>query len=632
MFLLLIIKTGTAQDSIYQLLPIPIEINATRLDNFSVGKKTNHIDSIDLKNGQANNIAELLTQHSTVFIKSYGLSSLATPTFRGTGASHTAILWNGVNLQSSMNGVFDLSLLPVQFTDEVVVQSGGSSALFGSGAIGGTIHLNSKPTFQPKQFIASHTTIGSFNTFQQQLEFKTSDFRFFNHTKVFYHEATNDFPFINTTKINQPTERQTNAVIEQIGFQQENGFKLSNNQTINLRFWYQDNERQISPTLTEAQSVAFQEDKIYRLMADWKKIDKRITWSLKSAFFDETILFKDTLTGIDAHNHAQSWINEAESKVYLSENQLLNIGLNYTHYQATTDNYIGTPKENRLALFAAYRLSNKKWATNLNLRQERIANNWSPTTFSFGIERELSKQWQLRGQLSRNYRTPTFNDLYWQPNGNPNLLAESGWQQEIGIAFCPNWWQQTGHKIDVTVFNSLVNDWIQWLPINGLWQPDNLKQVWARGAEFDFKLKIPIGKQVLSLKGNYAFTQSTNQQIYNGSQNALDKQLIYTPIHQGTIQLSANIKKIYIGYQHQWTGKRFTTSDNNENSALPYYDIGQLTVSSGFNFYSFNINSQLKIQNIWNLSYQVIAWRPMPQRHFQLGVSIRFNQRKINKS
>src|SRR4051812_12993113 len=97
-------------DSSFHLKEVIVTSN--RLVNFSAGTKVNDIDSLALAQHNSTNLADLLADESPVFIKSYGLGSLATTSFRGGSANHTAILWNGFNINSPMNGQLDLSLVP----------------------------------------------------------------------------------------------------------------------------------------------------------------------------------------------------------------------------------------------------------------------------------------------------------------------------------------------------------------------------------------------------------------------------------------------------------------------------------------------------------------------------------------
>ena len=64
-------------------------------------------------------------------------------TFRGTSSSHTSVLWNGIPINSIANGLADLSSIFCHSFSDVVIVNGGDGSLFGSGAIGGSIHLNS---------------------------------------------------------------------------------------------------------------------------------------------------------------------------------------------------------------------------------------------------------------------------------------------------------------------------------------------------------------------------------------------------------------------------------------------------------------------------------------------------------
>ena len=117
-----------------------VEVSTSRLILFSNANKSETLDSALLDRYTSSNLADILLNESQIFIKSYGLGSLASSSFRGSGANHTSVLWNGFNLQSPMNGIIDLSLIPANFMNNVAIQYGGAGALWGTGAVGGSIH------------------------------------------------------------------------------------------------------------------------------------------------------------------------------------------------------------------------------------------------------------------------------------------------------------------------------------------------------------------------------------------------------------------------------------------------------------------------------------------------------------
>ncbi|TRZ74047.1 MAG: hypothetical protein D4R97_04540, partial [Bacteroidetes bacterium] len=68
------------------------------------GFKKVRIDSTILVQYLSADLSTILSQYSTVFVKSYGNGSLATPSFRGTSANHTQVEWNGISINSPMLG------------------------------------------------------------------------------------------------------------------------------------------------------------------------------------------------------------------------------------------------------------------------------------------------------------------------------------------------------------------------------------------------------------------------------------------------------------------------------------------------------------------------------------------------
>ena len=143
------------------LLLKEIQISASRLSGFSAGNKVLNLDSALIIESSDQNLGDILARYTPVYLKSYGLGGLATPSFRGSGASHTPVIWNGFNLQSPLNGQVDFSLIPAFLMDQVQLQFGGAGALFGSGAIGGVVHLNQRSGIKSDLSIGANLGVGA---------------------------------------------------------------------------------------------------------------------------------------------------------------------------------------------------------------------------------------------------------------------------------------------------------------------------------------------------------------------------------------------------------------------------------------------------------------------------------------
>ena len=73
----------------------------------------------------------------------------------------------------------------------------------------------------------------------------------------------------------------------------------------------------------------------------------------------------------------------------------------------------------------------------VTLREEMYGDKWVPLIPAFFIDGILSKKGNIvaKASVSRNYRFPTLNDLYFLPGGNTDLVPESGFSYDGGISF-----------------------------------------------------------------------------------------------------------------------------------------------------------------------------------------------------
>ncbi|HEY0029959.1 MAG TPA: TonB-dependent receptor plug domain-containing protein, partial [Bacteroidia bacterium] len=569
--------------------------------------------------------ADILTNESQVFVKSYGLGSLATTSFRGAAASHTAVLWNGFNLQSPMNGLVDVALIPASFMSDAKIQYGGAGALWGTGAVGGSIHLNNSAVYNRGLSVATNTSFGSFGDRQQQLQLEISRKRFISSLKIFNHDAKNDFPFVNTAQYGKPEQKQSNAELKEYGLMQENYFRINARQKINTRFWYQFNDRNIPPSMTQNINVSNQKDEFYRFTSEWQREGEKVNLLVRAAYFDENLFYVDTMIDLDTKSRTKVFIAEAESRFSLTKYDLINIGVNTTYSEAITLDYITNPHQSRAAVFASYKLHtlNDAWTAILSARQEFMEDKSIPFTPSIDVKGRVLKYVYLKVNAARHYRIPTFNDLYWAQGGNPNLQAENGWSEEAGIEHRFSK-KSISWELEATAFNRNIDNWIIWLPDDyGTWSPENVLKVWSRGLEYRAKLNISKNKFRLQVSGLYNYVLSTNEEAASANDATVGKQLIYVPIQNAQGALTLTYGGTAISYTQIYTGYRYTLSDNTRY--LKPYTVGNLRLSQTISFADSKISFYLQINNIWGETYQVLAYRAMPLMSYQLGLSLQFN-------
>jgi iron complex outermembrane receptor protein len=220
---------------------------------------------------------------------------------------------------------------------------------------------------------------------------------------------------------------------------------------------------------------------------------------------------------------------------------------------------------------------------------------------------------QING--SKNFRIPTFNDLYWQPGGNLDLVPESSYQLDFGQVFNYKFF-----NLKLNAFYIITDDLIQWQPnITGLWSPTNIAEVENYGLESELTLKKTFGKNHLQLNANYSYTVSED--------TTTKKQLIYVPFHKGNMNLAYSFKSFSMFYQHLFNGNVFITDDNLTGRlySLNAFDVANF----GFNYKivitkSNTLDLGFTVNNVYNEIYQNVASRPMPNRNFNIQVHYKF--------
>ena len=151
-----------------------------------------------------------------------------------------------------------------------------------------------------------------------------------------------------------------------------------------------------------------------------------------------------------------------------------------------------------------------------------------------------------------------------------------------------------------------------------LWSPHNVQRVRASGIESDADFSADFGMIRTWVHASYAFTKSIDQ-TQGGS--VYGEQLPYVPLHKGIIGANVTFKKASLGYSQVFTGARATSAEHTE--ILPSFSTGRLVMGYEFIAQHFTIDFQFKIDNIWDIEYQVIQYYRNPGRAFSVGLNVK---------
>ncbi len=621
-FLLSLLISGicSRSQSIKDTLSLPeFEIRSNfLLDNN--GFKRTRLDSGIFLPALGADLSAILSERSTIFIKSYGNGTLATPSFRGTSAQHTQVEWNGISLNSPMLGQTDFSTIPVAHFDGLEILYGAAGVARTSGAFGGVVDLVTAPDWNNRIKAMAGQTVASFGNYRSLVSVATGGNAFQSHTKFNFTSAVNDFPY---TADDGRRVRQRNASFTESGLSQELFWKLKDRHLFTARVWYSLDDRNLPPTTQSSDTLKTEKlkDKALRAILDYRLVAKGWNLSVRTAMNDQYMKYDNSLLDLHSVHQSYSWINRIRFSWTAIRNLTVRPGIDFTRDWVESSDYPGNKSRSTEGLFAEVNyLFFKKLRSSLILRQDMVDGKLSPFIPALGLEYRPFARIELAfsANAGKNYRYPTLNELWWKDYGNPDLRPEKNYSFEAGCTYrntSKN--RRFGAEMNLSGYYSRIFDMITWSPVSGsggIFRPQNVDEIFARGLEVGINLGMSVSGFQVRLKGNYGFCRSTYEKDRSAYDDKIGNQQYYIPIHTLNSSLTLERWKFFLTYDFVFTGDRYTGSDN--LSVMPAYKLSNIIFGKNIVFRHFVITLQVDIDNLLDLDYQSVASRPMPGRNF----------------
>lgn len=641
------VSVAKAQNDTVYFLP-NVDIEDTKELNES-GVKVVKVDDKVLRLKALNTLSEVLSENTSVFVKTYGRGSLSTASFRGTTASHTKVTWNNISLGSSMMGMVDMSLVPMSVADDVNILCGSATMQKGENAIGGLVEISTKPEWKKGVSARITSSAGSFRTFDNLAAIRVGDSIIQSVTKFYINSSKNDFPFYNSDIASDSLIKQVreNADYKKKGFIEELYFHTSAKSYLSLKFWYQDYDRGVPGLTTNESGISgnrnrqdgrmFISSLEYKFYTDKSKLEVSVGSNLQS----QNYISQAYIGGVGYYNLVDS--DSRNASIYSSakysysffENLELSALVKYNHHNVKSlddilQNGYNSKRDDYGLLVSLFYEPVNRLKFGISLRQDFYDRNVCPFAPSVYAEYGFAHRWNIRASFARNYSVPTLNDLYYVPGGNPDLSPESGFVVDFGIGkkLCTAN-QKFTLSAEAEANYGNYSNWIMWRPSNlGYWKPENIEKVVTYGADFSAKMSYDFSDTCgISLSANYAYTHSSNESsVNNVNDRSIGKQLPYIPLHSANIFGKVSVYGFYFFYQWNYFSERYTTSAEETGvlvSIYPYFmsDIG---VGKELAVKDFYFDFCFKIYNLFNESYRSVLWQPMPGINFAFQLNIKF--------
>jgi len=610
LFLIISVQLFAQVDSIQKL--DVVNLSTVKLKKHSKGYKVLTLsDSIIIKNTES--FTNLLRFSSPIYLKEYGAGGTSSASFRGTSASNTAVIWNGININSLNNGQTGFNSLSVNLIDNIDIRSGGGSIEFGSGAIGGTVHLNNQLEFNSKLKNQLVSSVGSYNTFNNLYKISYGGEKIATKFGVSYNKSDNEYDWIGTDYKNE------NGAYNNLSFNLNLAYKIDEFSKLSLYSSSFTGEREFSGMLPNPSSANEKyEDYSFRNLITYNHHKNQFYHTVKVAILtQEYRYFQDK--NVDGYNYGKSrrYIFNYDFNYKLSANSSVESFSQYESAYGDTDQMLEKNRRQFSQSLIYSQRFNEYINSNFKIRKNFNSDYKVPLVFALGADIKPIRNFLVRINGSKNYRVPTYNDLYWPGQGNLELVPETSLQGELGFGYRTN-----ELSLDIGLFYISSEDKIVWSPSGdperpGVWVPINMDETENKGIEFAANFNKKIDNHSINFSLNYSYTIAKDK--------LTNKYLTFVPKHLMNASFGYSYKKISAFYQHLFNDDVYTTTDNSDSYTVPYYNVGNV----GMNYKIFQQENQevslgVKINNFFNKNYQVLPSRPMPNRNFNININYKF--------
>jgi len=555
----------------------------------------------------SSNLSEVLRFQSPVYIKENGRGAVSSPSFRGTTAQQTAFVWNGININSQFLGQGDINNIALFGYDQMEVKSGGGSVIYGSGAIGGSLHLNNGLNFNQGFNGTFNSEIASFGTFNNFLKVSYSNEKFSFKASGSHSISQNEYEVPESRNYINRNGKYYNT-----NFNFAAAYKVAPHHQIS---WISEtfDGNQHYPVFFESQTPTRYETQNFRSLVSWDWKKTKFNNILRAAYTEENFQYFPIL-------------NQPSTSGGLGKNYIVKNDFNYFINPKWNVNIIGEFQQNRgegigtsgigdvsrnvasVAGLLRY-ITSSKLSFEAGIKKDFVEGFDSPVLYSFSGKWKAANWYQFNVNFSKNFRFPSFNELYWQPGGNLDLKPENSIQTDMDHEF-----KFGDFKLTLSPYYIRIKDMLRWMNTSmGYWAPFNTNQVESYGLESQLTYQKQINQHHIKLNAGYIFTKSKDLEI--------DKQLMYVPLHKIFGNVDYNYRFIRVYAQGMFNGLTYTDSSEKKSDALQSYFVMNAGISATL-LKKYTVG--FKINNIFDEIYETMAYYPLPKRNYSVNFNINF--------
>ena len=234
-----------------------------------------------------------------------------------------------------------------------------------------------------------------------------------------------------------------------------------------------------------------------------------------------------------------------------------------------------------------------------------------------------SKLLAVRAFAKKNFRMPTFNDLYYADMGNSKLNPESALQYDLGFVLNKDWKQGVvdHFRLQLDGYYNTVHDKIVAYPKGQQfrWTMLNLGKVHIKGVDAMAEVGLEPAKD-WKVTARLQYTYQDARDVTDPNTSYYKDQIPYIPWNSGSAILGLSWREWDLSYSFIYSGERYSQQENIlYNHLQPWY-----THDMSVAYHARKWSARLDVNNIFSQDYDVILNYPMPKRNYMLTLEYNF--------
>lgn len=568
------------------------------------------ITAEEIAQRQVTTVAEALRMVPGVDIVSSGGPGKTTVAYlRGAGSQHTLVVIDGVEMNdpSTPNNLFDFSNLTVDNIERIEVLRGGGSAMYGSDAIGGVIHIITRKGHGKTEFSAS-VQGGAYNSFRTEAAVRGEN-ETLHYSMSSSHSHTQGFSAADERWGNRESDGYENTTVDT-----RVGGKVLENMDLGWNLRYSSGKTYLDgayPTVHDDPNFKSTSDELYtRAFSHSRVLDGMVEQTLGVAYSRNDRQYHDQTDPANPFAISSDYLGEkikvdSQTVFRFHKDHTVTLGMeNETDRLSSESDFSGSKAYSTQGYYLIDRFGLWDRAfTTAAVRYDYNAQAGDQVTWRIGHAFLLQEMGTtLKANYGTGFKLPTLFDLYDRYTGNPNLLPETSNSWDVGIEHILF---KDALTVSLTYFNNRFDDLIHYSFSKN--KVENIQQATAEGIE-QYVVYTPFSE--LTFRSGYTYTRSKDRET--------GQRLEERPTHKGYFEIHYQFIK-----QADVDLNIFVVGDKNDVGMrrVPGYVLANLAAS-------YPINEHLRIfarlDNIFDKQYQEVYGYGTSRLAGYGGVTLRY--------